>query len=182
MSRSVRLLNKVISVAILISLLIGPFAPILYVRANQPNVAGSLYGQLNKGPLYRTHITLRQPTDLAKIEQTLAVQILEIGDGWALLVVNEEQLQALAQWRYQPRQTDSLISLGFRSEMLNTTETLNALAAAQVTDNDNDGLTDTEESWWCTDPSNANSDGDVQGYTDGQEVTALLNFTLPRSG
>lgn len=43
------------------------------------------------------------------------------------------------------------------------------------------GLTDTAEAWWCTDPGNPNSDGDAQGYTDGQEVTALLDFTLPRA-
>lgn len=48
-------------------------------------------------------------------------------------------------------------------------------------DSDGDGLTDTAEAWWCTDPGNPNSDGDAQGYTDGQEVTALLDFTLPRA-
>ncbi len=48
-------------------------------------------------------------------------------------------------------------------------------------DTDGDGLTDTEEYWWCTDPNNANSDGDPYGYTDGQEVAALLDFTLPRT-
>lgn len=50
-----------------------------------------------------------------------------------------------------------------------------------VVDSDGDGLTDTEEAWWCTDPNNPNSDGDVQGYTDGQEVEALLDFTLSRT-
>jgi len=48
-------------------------------------------------------------------------------------------------------------------------------------DSDGDGLTDTAEAWWCTDPGNPNSDGDAQGYTDGQEVAALLDFTLPRA-
>jgi hypothetical protein len=48
-------------------------------------------------------------------------------------------------------------------------------------DFDGDGLTDTEESWWCTDPQNPNSDGDAQGYSDGQEVAALLDVTQPRT-
>lgn len=48
-------------------------------------------------------------------------------------------------------------------------------------DEDLDGLTNTEEAWWCTDYQNPNSDGDAQGYTDGQEVDALLDFTLPRN-
>ena len=55
------------------------------------------------------------------------------------------------------------------------------LAGAISNDSDGDGLTNTEESWWCTDPMNQNSDGDAQGYKDGQEVHALLDFTLPRS-
>lgn len=48
-------------------------------------------------------------------------------------------------------------------------------------DDDGDGLTNTQETWWCTDPLNANSDGDANGWTDGQEVAALLNVTLPRT-
>ena len=55
------------------------------------------------------------------------------------------------------------------------------LAALTSVDADADGLTNTEELWWCTDPLNPNSDGDAQGYTDGQEVAALLDVTLPRN-
>ena len=60
-------------------------------------------------------------------------------------------------------------------------EQLTALGDAISPDSDGDGLTDTEESWWCTDPDNPNTDGDVNGYTDYEEITALLDFTLPRS-
>lgn len=38
-------------------------------------------------------------------------------------------------------------------------------------DSDNDGLTDDQEAWWCTDPAKADSDFD--GTKDGAEVTAL---------
>ena len=55
------------------------------------------------------------------------------------------------------------------------------LATLPTLDDDGDGLTNTEESWWCTDPLNPNSDGDAQGYSDGQEVTALLDGTLSRT-
>ena len=54
-------------------------------------------------------------------------------------------------------------------------------AGSASVDDDADGLTNTEEAWWCTDPLNPNSDGDAAGYTDGQEVAALLDFTLPRT-
>ena len=38
-------------------------------------------------------------------------------------------------------------------------------------DDDADGLTNTQESWWCTDPLNADTDGD--GTSDGEEIQAL---------
>ena len=62
-----------------------------------------------------------------------------------------------------------------------TVEQQAALTTLTSIDDDGDGLTNTEELWWCTDPLNPNSDGDAQGYTDNQEITALLDFTLPRS-
>lgn len=40
-----------------------------------------------------------------------------------------------------------------------------AIITLAPTDGDNDGLTDTQEGWWCTDPNNANSDG--PGFNDG---------------
>ncbi len=62
-----------------------------------------------------------------------------------------------------------------------TPEQIAATASSISVDDDADGLTNTEEAWWCTDPLNPNSDGDASGYTDGQEVTALLDFTLSRT-
>lgn len=59
-------------------------------------------------------------------------------------------------------------------------EQIAGVASSISPDDDGDGLTNTEEGWWCTDPLNPNSDGDAQGFTDGQEVAALLDFTLPR--
>ena len=59
-------------------------------------------------------------------------------------------------------------------------EALTEIASAISPDTDGDGLTDTEESWWCTDPNNPNTDGDANGYSDGQEVAALLNPDLLR--
>jgi murein DD-endopeptidase MepM/ murein hydrolase activator NlpD len=62
-----------------------------------------------------------------------------------------------------------------------TAEQRAGIAALPSNDYDGDGLTDTQEQWWCTDPRNPNSDGDAFGYTDGVEVRALLDFTLPRN-
>ena len=48
------------------------------------------------------------------------------------------------------------------------------VAAAAPPDADNDGLTDTQEAWWCTDPANPRTRG-LQ-HTDGEVVRRLLQY------
>ncbi|MEI8081821.1 MAG: hypothetical protein WCI74_08255, partial [Actinomycetes bacterium] len=48
------------------------------------------------------------------------------------------------------------------------------IAGLTSIDDDADGLTNTEEAWWCTDPLNVDSDGD--GVTDGAEVQAAKDW------
>ena len=43
-----------------------------------------------------------------------------------------------------------------------------ALSMLEADDDDSDGLTNTQEGWWCTDPDASDSDGD--GASDGSEV------------
>jgi len=45
-------------------------------------------------------------------------------------------------------------------------------------DNDADGLTDTQESWWCTDPNNVDTDAD--GRSDYAEIQALKDWMANR--
>lgn len=102
-----------------------------------------------------------------------------------------EQATAVAQTvslRYESgassaRSAEQLAALDAMRATLNalSVEERAALADSFSLDDDGDGLTNTEESWWCTDPLNPNSDGDAQGYTDGQEVAALLDVTVPRN-
>lgn len=53
-----------------------------------------------------------------------------------------------------------------------TAEQKLGLAKLDTVDSDNDGLNDTEEDWWCTDPTDPDSDDD--GVEDGQEVDQLM--------
>lgn len=55
----------------------------------------------------------------------------------------------------------------------------NGILALPGVDSDADGLTDTQQSWWCTDPMNPDSDGD--GKTDGAEILAIKNWMGNRS-
>jgi hypothetical protein len=173
--------------------------------------------------LFRTRVTLRQARDIERVE-ALGALVLAQAEDWALLLVTDEQLQALARLGFGPRRTDELATLiathrsssdrtdlqvleplltavqdvsaqpdadtldteGAEIRLHRTLQAVTAeqeavLLALDVIDSDGDGLSDTEEGWWCTDPYNPNSDGDVNGYADGEEVTALLDFTLPRT-
>lgn len=164
--------------------------------------------------LFRTQVTVETTAQWQELEQ-LDVVTLDQGADWALLLVDDEQLEALARWRYNPDATNALETLAaahaavradfgallsqlatiqaqltaakqattgataastvrqtLRAAMhaLSTTQ-LTTLAQAATVDSDNDGLSDDQESWWCTDPAVPDSDGD--GTKDGTEVASL---------
>jgi len=57
-------------------------------------------------------------------------------------------------------------------------EQLAGIQALPGVDNDADGLTDTQESWWCTDPNNPDTDSD--GRNDGVEIQAIKDWMTNR--
>jgi hypothetical protein len=57
-------------------------------------------------------------------------------------------------------------------------EQLAGIQALPGVDNDADGLTDTQESWWCTDPNNGDSDSD--GRSDYAEIQAIKDWMANR--
>jgi len=136
---------------------------------------------LDAATTYRTQVTLRQPTDLTRL-QALGVIILTQSDTRATVLATGEQLQVLARLRFQPRHSDQVALLLGRTG-LDARESISegTILALTSADSDGDGLTNTEEAWWCTDPNDPNSDSDAEGYSDGEEVAALLDFTLPHS-
>jgi hypothetical protein len=93
--------------------------------------------------------------------------------GAATIPATEDQLEALARERFEPRHADQLGML-IAAARLDPLATLAEAAIASLAgvDSDADGLTDAEEVWWCTNANNPDSDGDT--VWDGQEVTQLL--------
>jgi hypothetical protein len=79
-------------------------------------------------------------------------------------------------------QQKSLGAQGLESAVVEVRQTVRALTLEQKAaltaltsvDDDADGLTNTQEQWWCTDPLNPDSDGD--GVSDGAEVAALKDW------
>ena len=161
--------------------------------------------------IYRTRVSLPLGTSRARLD-ALGVLVLDEGEDWALVLVEQGLLETLARLGFQPSGSNELgmlvaahtwdkpwlaDSLQATLQMLRqavvdesasplslvsfTPEQLEALRVITGVDDDGDGLSNTEESWWCTDPSNPNTDQDAGGYADGEEVTALLDFTQPRA-
>jgi len=206
---------------VILSLLGNTFAPVVNAQSGAPiylpivaNGAG-VVTQTNL--LFRTHVTVQTTVQWRDLER-LAVVTLDKGDDWALLLVDDEQLETLARLRYNPDATNALETLAtahaevraafssllsqlttLRAQLVAagqaiteataafavrqtlraamhalSTNQLNTLAQAASVDSDSDGLTDDQESWWCTDPTKADSDSD--GTKDGAEVTALRDW------
>jgi hypothetical protein len=127
------------------------------------------------GP-YRTTVTLRGNADLARLK-TLGVTILASTKTTATVIADRTQLEQLAKLQFQPRQTELIARLQTASRApLGATATAAQILAATAVDSDNDGLNDTEEGWWCTNPNLADSDNDR--VNDGDEVNALRDWIL----
>ncbi len=160
--------------------------------------------------LFRTVIEVQGEFDLGRTHATGATVIEQIGGPDSIrltLLADGDQLEALARLGFLPLQVDDLgaiatalqetrstyastlsgdifTSAGPEDLLATVTRDTQSLAAASSLDDDADGLTNTQESWWCTDPLNPNSDGDGI-LSDGLEVNSLkawMNNTGTRPG
>lgn len=141
--------------------------------------------QQSPGP-YRTTVTIRGTADLARLKK-MGVTILASTKTTATVLADRAQLEQLAKLQFQPRATELVSRLQTATRTpLGATATAAQILAATAIDSDGDGLNDTEEGWWCTDPNNADSDNDK--VKDGDEVNALRDWiahtraTRPASG
>ena len=120
---------------------------------------------------YRTTVFISGPYDHVRLAR-IGVTVLQETEDSATVLVTEEQLEDLARLGFQPGKTDVLTSLlKMGGPRLSTEVSLAQLTLSSSVDDDADGLTNTQESWWGTDPMNPDSDGD--GASDGDEVAAL---------
>ena len=173
--------QRLVSIFVLLGMLLGPMHVAAFsVRTPATSLKPDTQWLFDKFPLYRTQIQLRHTGDQQNIA-SLVTEVLDMDNDWAVVVVDSDQLQNLARLQMQPRQINSVRQLGFSQSSLAYAAGRTALVQVPSVDSDNDGLTDEEEGWWCTDPNNPNSDGDPQGHSDGTEINALLDLTLPRS-
>jgi len=125
---------------------------------------------------YRTRISLQNSRDLERA-RSLGATILKAEEYEALVVVSGDQLLELAARQFYPQETDEVSKLLGNRSVFTSEGVLSATSAEMLRDlsptgTDGDGLTDTEEDWWNTDPNNPDTDGD--GHTDGEEVASIM--------
>jgi hypothetical protein len=138
------------------------------------------------GTLFRAEITINQKHDYARLKEW-NIEILSKSDGSALVQVNREDLEKLARLGFHPTNIDSLeymvamVNLTSADEVTSLevlADSPDLLKAMSSVDTDSDGLTDTEEAWWCTDPRDNNSDSpeepSITNPSDGDEVDAII--------
>jgi hypothetical protein len=217
------LCRRITSVVIVVGLLAGSFQPILVA---QDNVNSSLYLPMvqvfpsdDSDLLFRTMVTVQTAAKWRDLER-MAPTMVQQGDNWALLIVDDLQLADLARLGYMPDQTNGLTALiaanttnpsaarlqplaeqsrVFAAQLSQETDAVAAaslqgdmhailagalqaldaeqqafLLEATAADADNDGLTDDQETWWCT--SSTVADTDFDSVKDGDEVKALKEW------
>ena len=138
------------------------------------------------GTLFRARITLKNSHDLQRLKEWNISVLAQDGD-YVYVEVDNNNLERLARLGFSPDQIDSLEYL---ATVYNATQFTSApiskaslsaspklLMSLSSVDSDQDGLTDTEEVWWCTDPLNPNSDhaglATATDPNDGAEVAAI---------
>ncbi len=139
-----------------------------------------------EGTLFRARVELKQPYDLTRLNEW-GITVLESGSDAAYVQVDEEQLEKLARLGFEPSEINSFEYL---MQVYNASHPADSRSMASMqmdapfvlalssVDTDNDGLTDTEEAYWCTDPLDNNSDSPEEpsetNPSDGDEVAAIL--------
>ena len=109
---------------------------------------------LRQEPHYLTRVNISTDWEVQQI-QRIGVEVVNRAESYVTVRVTEDELETLVRKNLRPWHT-VLESRG-DAEVIQTTD-----------DSDGDGLTDTEEAWWNTNPNNPDTDGDK--ISDGEEV------------
>lgn len=138
------------------------------------------------GLFYRAQVLMNHPADSERLADW-GIKILDNGFQTAVVQATQEQLARLARLGFAPTQIDSVeymlaVQSASNGAALSISEVVSSSAemmALASVDSDSDGLTDTEETWWCTNPNDNNSDSALApspgNPSDGDEVQAILN-------
>ncbi|MBI5964085.1 MAG: hypothetical protein HY863_11460 [Chloroflexi bacterium] len=144
------------------------------------------FSAAGEGTYFRALVSLNQPHDLARLEEW-NIKVLEKYDGYAYVMADNVQLEKLARLGFDPSEVNSLEYMAYVYNAMKGASIMSAedlisspqkLISLSSVDTDNDGLTDSEEAWWCTDPNKENSDFDgtpsSNDPNDSDEVNAIL--------
>ncbi len=147
-----------------------------------PAAAGLAAGITAANPekTYRTLVTLHHAYDPDRL-QDLGLTLYPVDATQRLVFATEPQLATLARRGYEPAgivSEDTLERLVADMAVSGSDADL-LMLNLEAPDLDQDGVSDQEEAWWCTNPNDNNSDSplppSVTNPSDGDEVAAILD-------
>ena len=99
--------QAVVRFALILSLVVPTLASLSAQRAEATVDVASLSASSSGVGLFRTRVVISDPSARARLDR-LGVVVLEEGPGWALVLADADQLEALARLRFEPQATDDL--------------------------------------------------------------------------
>jgi hypothetical protein len=173
--------SRLLSLLAVLALIAPSFGPVAAASPAPVDQGASLFLQEDDTKeLFRTRITLRYPDDAERLEK-LGLVLYDLEGDQATTVANKVHLALLARRGFRPTDTVNYATV-FALAMAavgNTPMLVDAVITLDAPDDDNDGLSNEEEAWWCTSPTDSNSDSpqppSPTNPSDGDEAQAILN-------
>ncbi|MGB5051212.1 MAG: hypothetical protein WBO46_19860 [Caldilineaceae bacterium] len=126
------IVHKLISLIVALGMVLTPVTPARTIQSSSSPVVLTQTTAIGPDLLFRTHATVNTSAAWHNLEQ-LDPLFLQRGDDWALVVVDDAQLETLARLRFNPDGTDAIDALPVANPALawSIPDLLNQIGAAK---------------------------------------------------
>ncbi|MFN8494293.1 MAG: PKD domain-containing protein [Caldilineaceae bacterium] len=112
--------HALLSALVIVSLLLSLTPPVVYAQTSGPVYLplianGETFAATDL--VFRTHVTVNTSAQWQDLTR-LGVVVLDKGEDWALVLVDDEQLETLARWRFTPEDTNTIEKMVYANTTL----------------------------------------------------------------